>query len=104
MYSQFYVIRNRLLIVFFNIIWEVIDWDLIVVNIFHDLHRNQRRRHDEIIEHLTLFLKALNSEGVNESAFPMTGMTLTRGDSRRISSMSISLRLFDVKQTTKLNQ
>ena len=55
------------------------------------------------IEELTLFLNAFNSEGVKESAFPMTGMTFTRGDSRRISSMSISLRLCDAKQKAKLN-
>jgi hypothetical protein len=41
----------------------------------------------------TLVLNALSSRGVSESDRPMTGMTLTRGESRRISSMSISLRL-----------
>jgi len=41
----------------------------------------------------TLFLKSRNSVGVKVSAFPMTGMTFTRGDNRRISSISISRRL-----------
>jgi len=38
-------------------------------------------------------LKALSSLGVKESALPMTGITFTRGDKRRINSMSISLKL-----------
>lgn len=42
---------------------------------------------------LTRFLKAFSSLGVKESAFPMTGITLTRGDNRLINSMSISLKL-----------
>ena len=41
----------------------------------------------------TLFLKALSSFGVRASALPITGMTLTRGDSLRINSMSISRKL-----------
>lgn len=45
-------------------------------------------------EILTLFLKALSSVGVKESALPMTGITLTRGDRRLMSSISISLRLY----------
>jgi hypothetical protein len=43
---------------------------------------------------LTLFLNPLSSDGVKESALPMTGITLTRGESRRMSSMSISRSLF----------
>ena len=39
---------------------------------------------------MILFLNALSSDGVSESAFPMTGITLTWEDSRRMSSMSIS--------------
>ena len=42
---------------------------------------------------LTRFLNPRSSLGVSESALPMTGMTLTRGDKRRINSMSISLKL-----------
>ena len=42
---------------------------------------------------LTRFLNARSSLEVSESALPMTGMTLTRGDRRRMSSMSISRRL-----------
>src|SRR5205085_7835708 len=34
-----------------------------------------------------------NSWGVRESALPMTGMTLTRGDRRRMSSISTSRNL-----------
>lgn len=41
----------------------------------------------------TLFLKPLSSLGVKESALPITGMTLTRGERRRINSMSISRKL-----------
>lgn len=41
----------------------------------------------------TRFLNALSSPGVRESAFPITGMTLTRGESLLISSMSISRSL-----------
>jgi len=41
----------------------------------------------------TLFLKPRSSLGVKESALPMTGITLTRGERRRINSMSISLNL-----------
>lgn len=42
------------------------------------------------------FLDSASSAGVRESALPMTGMTLTRGESRFMSSMSSSRRLCDV--------
>ena len=42
---------------------------------------------------ITRFLKSCSSWGVSESARPTTGITLTRGLKRRISSISISRRL-----------
>ena len=44
-------------------------------------------------EQRTLFLKATSSEGVSVSDLPMTGMTLTRGERRLISSISNSRNL-----------
>jgi hypothetical protein len=39
---------------------------------------------------LTLFLNWRSSTGVSVSDLPITGMTLTRGESRRMSSISTS--------------
>lgn len=68
-----------------------------MLNIFHNLDFVAGQMLDSLLgkrkKRLTRFLKALNSEGVKLSAFPMTGMTLTLGDSLRISSMSSSRSL-----------
>ena len=88
------VILNSLFIIFLDIVWEIVHGNVIVFNVLHDLSaRKISAVSVSSLRPLTRFLNPRSSLGVNESAFPMTGMTLTRGDKRRISSMSISLRL-----------
>lgn len=92
-YPQLAVVHDSILIIFLDIVWEVVNGDVIVVDVFHYLEQVVSLGLDPMRNPHTLFLKALSSLGVKESALPMTGMTLTRGDKRRINSMSISLKL-----------
>lgn len=92
-YPEFAVVLNGFFVVFFDIVWEIIDGNIVVFNILHDLTKSSTPRINPRKIQPTLFLKPLSSLGVKESAFPMTGMTLTRGERRRISSISISLKL-----------
>lgn len=92
-HPQLAVVLDRLLVILLDVIGEVVDRDVIVFDIFHDLTGFRRKREMARLELHTLFLKPLSSLGVRLSALPMTGMTLTRGERRRMSSMSISRRL-----------
>ena len=95
-YPQLAVIDDRLFIVLLDIVREVVDGDIIVLDILHDLCQDERINSTLSVllaNSLTRFLNTLSSLGVSESAFPMTGMTLTRGERRRMSSISISRRL-----------
>jgi hypothetical protein len=93
-YPELTVVLDRFLIIFFHVVREVINGDVIVFNVLHDLKENVNK-HKVWVDRVarTLFLKPRSSLGVKESALPMTGITLTRGDSRRINSMSISRKL-----------
>lgn len=93
-HSEFTVVLDRLFIILFHVIGKIINGDVIMLDVFHDLKENIRKHQASCntAAH-TLFLKPLSSLGVKESALPMTGITLTRGDNRRISSMSISRKL-----------
>ena len=92
-YSQLAVVLDGILVILLDVIREIVDWDVVVVNIFHDLRGVVSLKQSTQRQSRTLFLKALSSLGVKESALPITGMTFTRGDKRRINSMSISLKL-----------
>lgn len=93
-YAEFTVVLNCLLVILFDIIWEIVDRNIVMLDVLHDLHENyQDQKIQENKKLSTLFLKPLSSLGVRESALPMTGMTLTRGERRRINSISISLNL-----------
>lgn len=88
------VVLDGLFVVFLDVVREIVNRNVIVFNVLHDLSaRKISAVSVSSLRPLTRFLNPRSSLGVNESAFPMTGMTLTRGDKRRISSMSISLRL-----------
>lgn len=94
--AELAVILDGLLIILLDVIWEVIDGNIVVFDILHNLKIQGYQttcQQDRRNVSLTLFLKPRSSLGVKESALPMTGMTLTRGDRRRISSMSISRSL-----------
>lgn len=107
-YPKFTVVLNRVLIILLNVVGEVVDGNLVVFDILHDLAKRPNIRPSQLrpspeSRALTLFLKASSSEGVRVSAFPMTGMTFTLGDNRRISSISISRRLSSRKKTPSVN-
>lgn len=53
---------------------------------------------------MTSFFDSANSAGVRESARPMTGMTLTRGARRFISSMSNSRRLYNISAKVQIRR
>lgn len=93
-YPQLAVVLDGLLVVFLHVVREVVDGDVVVLDILHDLQH--RVNTDQKIKpgERTRFLNPRSSLGVKESAFPITGITLTRGERRRISSISISLRLY----------
>lgn len=93
-YTKLAVVCYRLFIIFFDVVREVVDWDTVMFDVLHDLKKNNISSVAATkLERHTLFLKPRSSLGVRESAFPMTGITLTRGDRRLMSSMSISRRL-----------
>lgn len=93
-YPQFAVVLNRFLIILLDVVGEVVDGNIVVVDILHNLNKYSLiHGHTIVCLPLTLFLNPRSSLGVSESALPITGITLTRGDRRRMSSMSISLRL-----------
>ena len=100
-YPEFAVILDSILVIFLDIVGEVVDGDVVILDVFHDLC-GQSVLNVSTIEgkELTLFLKPRSSPGVRESALPMTGITLTRGERRRISSISISLRLVECENTS----
>lgn len=41
-YTEFLVVLDCLLVIFFNIIWEIVDWDIVELDVLHDLRRNQK--------------------------------------------------------------
>ena len=88
------VVLDRVLVILLDVVREVVHRDIVVLNILHDLGRICEYYSEIALQNIpTRFLNPRSSLGVTESAFPMTGMTLTRGDRRRINSMSISRRL-----------
>jgi hypothetical protein len=91
-HSELAIVLNCFLVILLDIVGEVVDGDIVVFDVFHNLREPEIPEFSQMSIR-TLFLKPLSSLGVKESALPMTGMTLTRGDRRRISSMSISLSL-----------
>lgn len=95
-YAEFTIVLDGFLVILLNIIREVVDRNVKVLDVLHDLEKkknNEHRASKQDIRVHTLFLKPRSSLGVKESALPMTGITLTRGERRRINSMSISLNL-----------
>lgn len=95
-HPKLHVVLNGFFVVVFNIIGEIVDRNIIVINILHDLNEGSmvvRREKWEGEKTPTRFLKSLSSRFVRESALPMTGITLTRGERRFMSSMSISRSL-----------
>ena len=94
-YAELAVVLYRLLVILLDIIREVVDWDIVVLNVLHDLALLKGEFEANIQEMAgpTRFLKPRSSDGVKESALPITGMTFTRGERRRMSSMSISRSL-----------
>jgi hypothetical protein len=88
------VVQDGLLIILLDVVGEVVDGDVVMFDVLHDLDTcHQPQLHPRRCWELTLFLNATSSDGVRLSDLPMTGMTFTRGASRRINSISSSRRL-----------
>ena len=88
------VVLDCVLVILLDVVREVVHRNIVVLDILHDLGRICEYYLEIAVRCIpTRFLNPRSSLGVSESALPMTGMTLTRGDRRRINSMSISRRL-----------
>ena len=88
------VVLDRVLVILLDVVREVVHGNIVILDILHDLGRICEYYSEIAVWCIpTRFLNPRSSLGVSESALPMTGMTLTRGERWRINSISISRRL-----------